>query len=76
MSLDVMLHIGEEEVYAANITHNLNEMAEAAGIYKHLWRPEEIGITKAAELIKPIEAGLADMVALPSHYEQYNAPNG
>lgn len=76
MSLDVMLHIDDEEVYTANITHNLGDMAEAAGIYMHLWRPEEIGITKAAELIDPVEAGLADMVARPSHYDQYNAPNG
>lgn len=76
MSLDVMLHIDDEEVYTANITHNLNEMAEAAGIYKHLWRPEEIGITKAVELIEPIKAGLADMVDRPSYYEQYNPANG
>ena len=76
MSLDVMLHVDGEEVFSANITHNLNEMADAAGIYKHLWRPEEIGITKASELIAPVEAGLTDMVARPSHYEQYNAPNG
>lgn len=27
-------------IFSANITHNLNAMAEAAGIYKHLWRPE------------------------------------
>ena len=36
-----------EGAYSANITHNLGKMAEEAGIYKHLWRPEEIGITKA-----------------------------
>ena len=76
MSLDVMLHVDGEEVFSANITHNLNEMADAAGIYQHIWRPEEIGITKAADLIEPIETGLADMVARPSHYEQYNATNG
>ncbi len=28
-----------EELYDSNITHNLCAMAEAAGIYKHLWRP-------------------------------------
>tara|TARA_R110000851_G_scaffold308922_2_gene468121 strand:- start:5040 stop:5462 length:423 start_codon:yes stop_codon:yes gene_type:complete len=28
-----------EYVYDANITHNLNEMAGEAGIYKALWRP-------------------------------------
>lgn len=28
-----------EDIYSANITHNLNEMAERAGIYNALWRP-------------------------------------
>jgi len=48
MSLDVyLMKTMPTSVYDANITHNLGAMAEAAGIYKHLWRPEEIGITKA-----------------------------
>jgi hypothetical protein len=56
MSLDVILirnyHISydsgktlekrEEEVYSANITHNLGEMAEKAGIYEALWRPHRL----------------------------------
>ena len=29
----------EEELYWANITHNLGEMADNAGIYEALWRP-------------------------------------
>lgn len=29
----------EEIVYSANITHNLNKMATAAGLYEALWRP-------------------------------------
>lgn len=29
----------DEYVYSRNITHNLNRMAEAAGIYEALWRP-------------------------------------
>ena len=36
-----------EEVYSANITHNLGGMADEAGIYEALWRPEEVGIAKA-----------------------------
>lgn len=28
-----------DELYWANITHNLGEMADAAGIYDALWRP-------------------------------------
>lgn len=29
-------------VYEANITHNLGTMAEAAGLYKALWRPYQL----------------------------------
>jgi len=31
-----------EEVYWANITHNLREMADDAGIYEALWRPHRL----------------------------------
>lgn len=67
---------GPLEVFSSNITHNLNTMAEAAGIYKHLWRPEEIGITKAGQLIGPLKAGLKKMLDDPAKYKQYNSPNG
>lgn len=76
MSLSVTLKIESEEVYWSNITHNLGEMAEAAGIYKHLWRPEEIGISKAKELIEPLTIGLEKMKADPPYFERYNASNG
>jgi hypothetical protein len=76
MSLDVSLVEDSNEVYRANITHNLNKMADAAGIYNHLWRPDEIGITKASELIEPLRAGLNQLVERPSHFEGFNAPNG
>ena len=65
-----------EEFYSANITHNLGEMAEEAGIYKHLWRPEELGITKAKELIGPLETGLAIMKSNPKRFEKLNPTNG
>lgn len=31
-----------EEIYSANITHNLGKMADAAGIYDALWRPYKL----------------------------------
>lgn len=65
-----------EEVYWANITHNLGRMADAAGIYKPLWCPEEIDITHARQLIEPLRTGLAQLKADPAHFEQFNAPNG
>lgn len=64
------------EIYSANITHNLVPMAEAAGIYQHLWRPEELGISRAAQLVEPLEIGLAKLEADPQAFEQYNSPNG
>lgn len=76
MSLDVYLTaVRPKEVYSSNITHNLGAMAKEAGIYMHLWRPEEIGITKAEQLIAPLTEGLAKLKADPAHYSTFNAPN-
>lgn len=77
MSLDVMLRaVREVEVYSSNITHNLGGMAEAAGIYQALWRPEEIGIEKAEQLIEPLTRGLGRLRAEPERFSVYNSPNG
>ncbi len=65
-----------EIVYDTNITHNLGEMASEAGIYKHLWRPEEIDITEAQQLIEPLTKAIAEMKADPARFEKFNAPNG
>ena len=64
------------EVYSGNITHNLAPMAEAAGIYQHLWRPDEIGVTHARQLVEPLTAGLAQLQSDPSKFKGFNAPNG
>ena len=56
MSLDVILYRNylvsydegktlepkREEVYSANITHNLGKMASEAGLYEALWRPHRL----------------------------------
>ena len=85
MSLDVYLYIevdtgGREKrtiyLFDANITHNLITMADKAGIYKHLWRPEEINIKHAGELIEPLEKGLALMKSDPERFIKFNSPNG
>lgn len=31
-----------ENLYSANVTHNLGNMADAAGIYEALWRPHRL----------------------------------
>lgn len=77
MSLDVYLtKTMPTTVYDANITHNLGKMADAAGIYEALWRPEEIGVTKAAQLIPLLLDGLKKLQTNPAHFEQFNASNG
>lgn len=63
-------------VYHANITHNLNKMAAEAGIYKCLWQPEEIGITKAEQLIEPLSLGRGQLLENPEHFAQFNPENG
>jgi hypothetical protein len=65
-----------KQFYEANITHNLTAMAKEAGIYMHLWRPEEIGITKARQLIEPLRAGLDLMRSDRARFEKHNAKNG
>lgn len=85
MSLDIALTIAVNTggtkahrvvLYDANITHNLNRMAEEAGLYGCLWRPEENGITKAGQLIEPLTRGLEMMRADRARFEAYNASNG
>lgn len=78
MSLDVYLTCEhcKRSAYDANITHNLGKMAAAAGIYEALWRPDEIGITKAAQLIEPLRAGLGLLKADRQKFEAFNASNG
>lgn len=79
MSLDVYLtETSPHEVYFNNITHNLGDMADEAGIYKHLWRPEEVvpPVVKAMDLIEPLTKGLALLKSDPARFEKFNATNG
>lgn len=81
MSLDVWLFTkdidgNEVEVFSANITHNLGRMAEEAGIYEVVWRPEEHGLDKAGLLVEILEPGIALMKAEPERFKRFDAPNG
>ena len=92
MSLDVSLYSKERKTvmcyhcmheyeeqelfYTANITHNLGDMADKAGIYMALWRPGEIGAKYARDIIEVVERGLSDLKAKPKYFEQFDSPNG
>ena len=77
MSLDFTLKkVMPTEVFEANITHNLNKMAEEAGVYGALWRPEENGYVYAQDIIEVLQKGIEDLKARPEHYKQFDSPNG
>ncbi len=91
MSLDIYLHGPPEDrecgecghirpvsncLFDANITHNLGEMATAAGIYKYLWRPDECNIKTARDLIAPLRQGIAYLKSDPEAFKRYDSPNG
>ena len=71
-----MSEVQPTQVYGANITHNLGQMADEAGIYWLLWHPDRVGITKASQLIKPLEKGVQLLEADPERFDVFNARNG
>jgi hypothetical protein len=63
-------------VYESNITHNLGKMASECGLYEPLWRPEEIGATRACDLIGPLRDGLARINEDQERLQAFNPENG
>ena len=51
-------------------------MAKQAGIYYAVWRPEEVGIETAKDLIPTLRAGIDLMRKNPKRFKQYDSPNG
>lgn len=77
MSLDFyLLDKNGNEIFTNNITHNLNQMADAADLYQVLWRPEELGYTKAGQCVPKLKEGLAWLIENKEYAETFNAPNG
>jgi hypothetical protein len=64
------------DVFSTNITHNLTPMAKEADLYQAIWHPEELGFTKAKQLIKPLKAGLKLLKSDPEKFRAFDAPNG
>lgn len=74
MSLDVSLTVDGVEVYEANITHNLNKMADAAAVYHPVWRPPYEA--KAKDILPLVGAGLERLKKYPEAYKTLNPSNG
>lgn len=86
MSLDISMIFDEcprcgedvEPIDVGNITHNLTEMAEAAGLYEAMWRPEDIkaGVVTGRDVLPLLEDGIAWLVAHKEEAEKLNPENG
>ena len=63
-------------VYSSNITHNLGAMAREVGLYVYLWRPEEVNLTLAKNLIQPLTEGLKRLKENPEEFKKFNPENG
>lgn len=63
-------------VFDYNITHNLGKMATEAGLYQYLWRPDELNISIAKDLIEPLKDGLGKLLDNPDYYKTFNPENG
>jgi hypothetical protein len=78
VSLDVTLFVEvdtggpeprEFAVFDANVTHNLNRIAPAAGIYDYVWRPDEHpDVSTAGDLIGPLRLGIERMEMDPQRF--------
>lgn len=77
MSLDFyLIETRPVDVFWRNTTHNHGKHADAVGVYTHLWHPNELGITKAHQLIEPLSEAARKLRANPEQYRQYDAKNG
>lgn len=76
MSLDVyLMEVKQCDVFWSNITHNLGEMADHAGIYEALWEPEKIGARLAKDIIPILTVGLDVLKKNRGHFVKFNAKN-
>ena len=66
----------EFDLYQGSVTHNLNKMAEAAGIYEIVWRPDENQVEFAHELMPRLEEGLLNLQSNYEYFQQFNPENG
>jgi hypothetical protein len=86
MSLDIDLYMLVDtggntperfELFEANYTHNAGAMASEAGIYTHIWRPEELDwVHCAGDLIDALRDGIKLMEDDPSRFIALQPDNG
>lgn len=65
-----------DEVYTANITHNMGDMAGAVDLYRWLWHPDKSGVVTAKQLIEPLRNGLFRLIEERKSLLHLNPDNG
>lgn len=67
-------HVTDEPVFDVNITHNLSNMADLAGLYYPLWQLKDVETAK--DLIVPLKIGIKKMKDSPEIFKSLDASNG
>ena len=62
-------------VWTRNITHNLATMADACGVYKAVWRPDENGYETAASVKDVVDAAIYDLTS-DETFDRFAPSNG
>ncbi len=65
----------KERLYRGNITHNLCKMADLAGLYGYLWRPDENDVVTALDLVPHLNKGLDELLGSPEKFISLNPEN-
>lgn len=69
--------IDGNEVFDANITHNLSKMAQQfPNAYEAIWNPTITGYVYAKEIIPILSSFLANMVTNSEKYREFDSQNG
>ncbi len=66
----------DAELAWLGITHNLNNMARAVGLYEILWPPKYADTVTVAQMTPILKKGIKELEADPEKYRAFDAPNG
>ena len=73
MSLDFTLKINNEEIFDANMTHNVTPMWHKAGCYEALYMSDG---QRASDIRDIIVDAVVDMMKHKAEYQKLDSPNG
>ena len=72
MSVEInLMAVRTVNVFELNISHCYRPIAAKAGIDQYIWRPFELGINKAEQLIEPLQIGLTLLETVPAQFETF-----